>query len=824
MNPLDLPVYRQKERILEALADHQVIVVESPTGSGKTTQIPQILYAAGYAGSLTIGVTQPRRIAAVSVSQFIAAQMGKIIPDTVGYKMRFEDRTDATTRLKIMTDGILLQELKGDPYLSRYGVIMVDEAHERSLNIDFILGLLKKILELRPQFKVIVSSATINAEVFSEYFEECPIVKIEAQSFPVDILYEPPQPEGGLEALQGKIRDIVMRATKSPEAGDILIFLPGEESIKECIRSLQLLPLHKSLEILPLYSHLSSEEQEKVFFSYPGKIKVIVATNIAETSITIDGVTCVIDSGLAKLNYYNSRNFTSALNEAPISKASSNQRKGRAGRTRPGVCYRLYSRKDYEQRPLFTLEEIYRTDLSEVVLRMAELGIKDFEDFDFLSPPVREGIISAMETLELLEALGEDRELTPIGRSMVPYPIPPRLSRMVVEAIQYYPQVLEEVLIAASFLSSRSPFLLPAGEELEARQAHHRFRDPWGDFVSWLKLFHGYERAGDKERFCAQAYLDPKTMREIHSIKLQLEEIVQESSLTPGRGGEVADYLCAVARGLIQFVCVRSGRGIYRSLTAGKIQIHPGSVLFRENPQYLVAGEIMRTSRMYARSASPLKREWLQRISPILYRNLVERGGKPEKEEKKRDFTNAVKIGSETFQIVREKGKRKIALLPWEQVGPLMARVDPAQLPDYKNLKGKVLYQGYELMSGEQLNAILAIIPRIDPQRDWLEALPGSSFSIRGRREDLVRQIGNVLKVCPLKKKSKKLGFSALYTDGGGNYWLRGLKSFAKALTESLASLESLADEAEGRLGAAELAAVNAAYRELSALLEKEQT
>ncbi|MDR2109740.1 MAG: DEAD/DEAH box helicase, partial [Spirochaetaceae bacterium] len=429
MNYLDLPVYKHKDLILSALETNQVVVVESPTGSGKTTQLPVILHAAGYAKNGAIGVTQPRRIAALSVSEFIARQLGTTIPGIVGYKMRFEDKTADSTAIKIMTDGILLQEMKLDPLLSRYGCMVVDEAHERSLNIDFILGLLKRVLETRKDFKVIISSATINAQVFSEYFGECPVVKIDAITYPVTLIYDPPvfsgedrsgggggfrgEPGGNrggagggrigegrgnlaAEALIDRINSIVERFIGEKRKGDILIFLPGEKMIKDCMSRLALGPAGSCLRILPLYGRLGKEEQERVFEAPPrGKTKVVISTNIAETSVTIDGVTTVIDSGLSKLNYYNPRTFTSSLVEGPISKASGNQRKGRAGRTQEGTCYRLYTRRDFENRPLFTTEEIFRTDLSEVVLRMADLGITAFEEFDFISPPGREGLIAA---------------------------------------------------------------------------------------------------------------------------------------------------------------------------------------------------------------------------------------------------------------------------------------------------------------------------------------------------------------------------------------------------------------------------------------------
>ena len=561
MDPYQLPVYQQREKILSALADHQVIVVESPTGSGKTTQIPLILHEAGYSSRGIVGVTQPRRIAALSVSDFIAHQIGKKVPDTVGYTMRFEDKTDDTTVIKIMTDGILLQELKGDRTLSRYSVLMVDEAHERSLNIDFILGMLKSILAARPEFRVIVSSATINVEVFSEYFDGCPVVSIDAPMYPVEIIHSPPEIEGDQESLLAAIRDIVGRVMKKGVKGDVLIFLQGELAIKDCVQLLAEMDTRDELALIPLYARLAREDQAKVFLEYPGKRKVIVATNIAETSVTIDGVVHVIDSGMAKMNFYSPKTFTESLIEVPVSKASCNQRRGRAGRTAPGVCYRLYTRKDYESRPMYTTEEIMRTDLSEVVLRMAELGIRDFEAFDFLTTPGQDGIRAAVETLRLLDALGEERELTETGRMMCLFPILPKHARMIVEAIRSYPSVIVEVIIAATFLSVNSPFLLPAGEELEARRAHHTFRDPLGDFVSYQRIFEAFVQSGNKARFCDSHYLDLRTMNEIANIKGQLEEIVSGLGVPIGSGGPWDDYLCAISRGLIQFVCERTGQG-----------------------------------------------------------------------------------------------------------------------------------------------------------------------------------------------------------------------------------------------------------------------
>ena len=370
--------------------------------------------------------------------------------------------------------------------------------------------------------------------------------------------------------------------------------------------------------ILPLYGRLSKEEQERIFIPTPrGKTKIVVSTNIAETSVTIDGITTVIDSGLAKINSYNPKTYTSSLLETQISKASSNQRKGRAGRTQDGNCYRLYTRNDFDIRPLFTQEEIYRTDLSEVVLRMAELKIRNFESFDFISSPGRQGIAAAVGTLKLLEAINNDNSLTKYGEMMVKFPLSPRLSRMIVEAVYRYPDIIEETVIAATFLSTNSPFILPQGEEFEARKAHHALRTTEGDFLSYIKIYRKFEDVEDKEAFCKKYYLDIKVMNELVNIKNQLEDIVREDVGVPVfSGGNISNYLYAVCKGLIQFVCVRSGRGIYKSLTADKIFIHPGSVMFKENPEFIVAGEIVRTSKMFAHSVSPLKKEWLKNISP----------------------------------------------------------------------------------------------------------------------------------------------------------------------------------------------------------------
>lgn len=835
MDPRKLPVYEQKSRILDALQGNQVIVVESPTGSGKTTQIPVILHEAGYSTNGVIGVTQPRRIAALSVSEFIAKQMGVPMPGLVGYKMRFEDKTDQSTVVKIMTDGILLQEMKLDPSLSRYSVIMVDEAHERSLNIDFILGLLKRVLEARPEFKVIVSSATINAEVFSAYFGDCPVVKIETQIFPVTIVWEPPTVEGNPDALTDKIEQIINRVIGDKREGDILVFLPGERAIKDCMQRLAFSESRNRIHIVPLYARLGKDEQERVFDKAPlGKNKIIISTNIAETSVTIDGVTSVIDSGQAKLNFYNPKTYTASLVQVPISKASCNQRKGRAGRTAPGFCYRLYSRDDFENRSLFTMEEIYRTDLSEVVLRMAELGITDFERFDFISKPPRSGILGAMDILNLLEALNPDRTLSTIGQMMCAFPLLPRLSRMIVEAIMKYPDVVEEVLIASSFLSTQSPYILPPGEEMEARKAHHAFRDPAGDFVSYLRMYKAFKEAKHKAKFCERSYLDERTLLEILRIKEQIEMIVHELGVPIASGGSSEDYLCAVSRGLIQFVCARQDRGLFSTLTAERVQIHPGSVMYRENPDYIVAGEIVRTTRMYAMSVSPLNRRMLARISPLVAEAFLKQkqpvqarkdtGGRATRTtgmqeviSSTRDFTNRIKIGGETFDLVKEK-KRKKVVLDWDRFRKARDSFASDEAGAFKGMLGVITLGNKRLLDGEKLETILRIAHWLDPEADIVRDWPRKKqFSIHDDLSGLVAVLNHVLQASYWKPKHPELGFVALFTDGDGSYWFRVSRGFHTALNESLASLESLVDEVAETATAEQKEIVSLLYRKLSA-------
>ncbi len=849
-----LPVYEQKQKILDCMEKNKVVIVESPTGSGKTTQIPVILYEAGYATNGMIAVTQPRRIAALSVSEFISKQMNTPYPGLVGYKMRFEDVTNQDTRIKIMTDGILLQEMKLDPWLSKYSVVMVDEAHERSLNIDFILGLLKRVLQERSDFHVIVSSATMNTQAFSQYFDNAPIVSIDTITYPVSLIYDPiaggatTATEAGCDILLSKICATVDRVLDNDQADDInggiLIFLPGEKIIKDCVDRLLHCPFSRHLHILPLYGRLAKEEQERVFEDPPaGKKKVIVTTNIAETSVTIHDITSVIDSGLAKLNFYSPRTFTSSLNETPVSKASCNQRKGRAGRTHEGVCYRLYSRMDFEERPMYTTEEIYRTDLSEVVLRMAELGITDFYNFDFIASPGKEGITGAIDTLHMLGALDEDNTLSAIGKMMVLFPLEPRISRIIVEAIMRFPQVLDKTLIAAAFLSANSPFILPANEEMEARKAHHRFRDMQGDFGTYLNLFHAYKQTDNRAKFCKKNYLDERVMAEIDNINFQLGQIIGDKMGIPiveGKGS-MSDYLCCIAAGMIQFVCIRTGRENYRSLTADHICIHPGSVMFRQDPLFIVAGEIVRTSRIFAMSVSPLTKPMLDIINPALFERLKacktirikEETGHAElvsasmngKKRSRNKFgmtdgqfgmtdgqfrkteqktvpaepASTLSLGDFVFETVKIKGK-KTAILPLEYITlAVKTEKDKNKLNACANLKGKIVIKNYgPLMEGEKMSTIINAVQNLDlmplAEKRWSRKLNVNIYDPVGK-ESLIDSLDWILHTAIAKQKNKECGFITLYNDGNGNYWYKVTRGYNTAVMESHHSLETLIEE-----------------------------
>lgn len=816
INYKDLPVYRNKDEILKSLAENQAIVIESPTGSGKTTQLPLILLEAGYANEKMIGITQPRRIAALSVTDFIEKQLGlEATNNFCSCKMRFYDTTDSNTRIKIMTDGILLQELKHDPLLNNYSVIMVDEAHERSLNIDFILGLLKNLMAQRPDLKVIISSATINTKKFSTFLGGAKIVSIKSKVFPISVKYLPVATPGNIDLIIDAIVDIVnfklrLLAKNNFKADDdILVFLPGEFDIKTCVKELAFRCDYKHLQIYPLYGRLNKEEQEQVFNpTEEGKIKIVVATNIAETSITIDGIRNVIDSGMAKINFYNQKNYSSSLITDKISRSSCEQRKGRAGRVAPGFCYRLYSEEDFKSRPNYALEEILRTDLSEVILRMSDLGIYDYEHFPFITRPDRASILSAEKTLVFIGAIDKDRRLTRIGELMVSFPLAPRQSRVIVEAMMNYPDVMEEILIAVSFMSVRTPFILPVDQEDDARNAHRKFNSPDGDFVSYLNIFNEFSGLGSlqaKTRYCERNFLDFQTMLEITHVDEQLGEIVSALGFILSKGGSKEDYLCCLATGLKQNVCVKTNSNCYKSLSVDRVYIHPGSAYFRTMPKFILAGEIVNTSRMYARTVSPLTREILDRVSPSLYYSLIEKSGsfddqRKDKSDIKREMARSIQIYGRNYdaiESVTRKGRTELMVqIPYDDLKTLAKAQNKARRHP-RNFKAVLMVHGKMVQKGDSLFNII----------DLAGKLPENMLPVDIRKERpmhldqfpaIEEKLDLIGRLAVLPKDKDCLGFVELLTSGKDCFFFNVNSDFYDSLTNTSYSIMMLKEVIKG--------------------------
>lgn len=613
MKPRSLPIWAHQKEILAAVADNPVVIITSPTGTGKTTQLPQMLMDAGIVSSSQIvGVTQPRRLATTSVAAHVAEQMASPLGETVGYKIRFEDITSADTRLKFMTDGVLLMEAQTDPLLSDYGVIVVDEAHERSLNIDFTLGLLKMLLQGQRSrdLKVVIMSATIQPEFFQRYFGGAPVIEATAPMHPVEVRYQPLE-EMGVERLFEGVVQTVKNIHNSGEPGDILAFLPGAGPILDSVRALkdEKIP---GLVVLPLFGRLSSEEQRRVFDKFPGRRKVICATNIAETSITIDGVRFVIDSGVVKKSRFIPSIGVSMLREELCPLSSCEQRRGRAGRTSPGTCIRLSHSDEMEERAEHGKPDIVSADLSEVVLRLRGLGIRDVKTFPFPTRPSNADLRAAFRLLLLLGALDEDENLTEIGHFILKFPLSPRIGRLIFEAARNAPDVVREVVIAASFLSTGDPYRMGnSREESDERKAQllRTFGHPFGDVIRNIRVFQGYERSGRSDDFVEQWFLDPKVMKELGNVFEQLSDITEQQGIEVRGGGDWLDVLRCLGRAYPPFILRRVRGRQYANKIINRVFIHPGSSLFGVNPDYIVAGEIVDTRRMYARTVSSLPKK-----------------------------------------------------------------------------------------------------------------------------------------------------------------------------------------------------------------------
>src|SRR5688572_1681497 len=541
--PAELPVSARREDIAAAIRDHQVVIVAGETGSGKTTQLPKICLELGRgADGRLIGHTQPRRIAARSVAERIAEELRTELGDLVGYQVRFTDRTSRSSRVKLMTDGILLAELQRDRQLKKYDTIIIDEAHERSLNIDFLLGYLRRLLPRRPDLKVIITSATIDVERFAAHFK-APVVEVSGRTYPVEVRYRPllelPESDEEGEPVQRDQTEAILDAVRELSAegpGDVLVFLPGEREIRDTADDLSGLP---RTEIVPLYSRLSAAEQHRVFSSHPTSVRrVVLATNVAETSLTVPGIRYVVDTGVARISRYSSRTKVQRLPIEAISQASANQRSGRCGRVEAGIAIRLYSEEDYEARPEFTDPEILRTNLASVILQMTSLGLGDLGRFPFVEPPDRRNVTAGRQLLEELNAISSDAELTKIGRRLARLPIDPRLGRMILEAERL--GCLREVLVIAAALSLQDPRERPAEMRPQADQQHARFKDESSDFLTWLNLWRHVKKQQRElsssafRRMCRREFLNYLRVREWQDFESQLRQVCKEMRIQVG--------------------------------------------------------------------------------------------------------------------------------------------------------------------------------------------------------------------------------------------------------------------------------------------------
>ncbi|MFO7594128.1 MAG: ATP-dependent RNA helicase HrpA [Pseudomonadota bacterium] len=631
--PEELPVSARRAAIAAAIEEHQVVVVAGETGSGKTTQLPKICLDLGRGVAGTIGHTQPRRIAARSVANRIAEELHTELGQTVGFKIRFSEKSGGNSLIKLMTDGILLAEIQSDPLLERYDTLIIDEAHERSLNIDFLLGYLKRLLPKRPDLKVIITSATINTERFAAFFDGAPVVEVSGRTYPVEVRYRPLLDEEddkkGADPQRG-ILDAVDELGRIDPLGDILIFLPGERDIREAADA-----LHKhrmrDTEVVPLFSRLSAAEQDKVFRPHRGR-RIVLATNVAETSLTVPGIKFVIDTGMARISRYSHRTKVQRLPIEPVSRASANQRAGRCGRVSAGTCIRLYSEEDFLARPEYTDPEIRRTNLASVILQMMLLGLGDIEAFPFIDPPDRRFINDGFRLLHELGAVDKNNRITKAGRMLARLPVDPRIGRMLLAADRE--KSLHEVLIIASALTIQDPRERPLDAQQAADEKHKRFADEKSDFIAYLNLWDYYHEQARHlshnklRKLCRKEFINYLRMREWHDIHGQLLSQVRNLDLTPNK--QEADYDAihrALLAGLLSNIAHKDERETkgpppkrqrrkplteYLGARNIKLAIFPGSSQAKRAPKWIMAAELVETSRLFARDVAQIDPAWIE--------------------------------------------------------------------------------------------------------------------------------------------------------------------------------------------------------------------
>lgn len=643
--PAELPVVERREDILAAIRDHQVVVVAGETGSGKTTQLPKMCLELGRGRKGLIGHTQPRRLAARSVAGRLAEELSVPLGEQVGYQVRFNDQSSPSTLVKLMTDGILLAETQHDPLLLRYDTLIIDEAHERSLNIDFLLGYLKRLLPKRPDLKVIITSATIDVERFAAHFgtpeTPAPVVEVSGRTFPVDVHYRPlarsDEDEEDRTLQEGIVHAVREIETIEREKGwlhgprDVLVFLPGEREIRETADTLRRADL-KGTEILPLYARLSNEEQNRVFAPHRGR-RIVLATNVAETSLTVPGIRYVIDPGLVRISRYSYRAKIQRLPIEPVSQASANQRKGRCGRIAEGVCIRLYDEEDFLSRPAFTDPEIQRTNLASVILSMLALKLGSIEDFPFVDPPDSRFVKDGFRLLFELGAVNEKQQLSTLGRKLAKLPIDPRLARMVLAGAER--GCLRDVLIVVSALAIQDPRDRPADKRQAADQAHQRWHDPDSDFVALLNLWHGIDNARDAlsgnqlRRWCREHYINYLRMREWHDTFRQLRQLLRdmdievpaplprdenesEEQAKQARRKTSGKLHQALLSGLLSHLGTLLENREYLGARNRKFMIHPGSGLAKKTPKWVMAFELIETTKLFARTVAKIDPQWIE--------------------------------------------------------------------------------------------------------------------------------------------------------------------------------------------------------------------
>ncbi|MDR0477816.1 MAG: ATP-dependent RNA helicase HrpA [Desulfobulbaceae bacterium] len=616
----DLPIIAYKKELQEAIRDHQVVVVAGDTGSGKTTQLPRFCLELFPDEKSLIGCTQPRRVAAATVAQRVRDELGDK-GFLVGYKIRFHDYTSPATRIKFMTDGVLLAEIRTNPRLRRYRVIIIDEAHERSLNIDFLIGYLKKLLPLRPGLKVIITSATIDTAAFSRHFAGAPTITIPGRIFPVTLRYRPfeTEKEGEAEGYVEHCAQEIMGLAAGPE-GDILAFLPTERDVRECCGLLE--AKIKKATVLPMFGRLAAADQQRVFQPVLGR-KIVIATNVAETSITVPGIRYVVDSGLARIAAYNARARTTSLPVRPVSRASCDQRQGRCGRVGPGICVRLYSQEDYEQRDAYTLPEIQRANLADVILRMAAQGLGGPEDFPFLDPPRPAAIRDGYRLLFELGAMDKNRVLTESGHFMATLPIDPCIARILIEAQKR--NCLRETTTIAAALAIQEPWVRPTGKEKEADAAHKAFDHPHSDFLALWNISKRLEEEDVRswsllKKFCKNNYLSFQRMREWLDLREQLLRILGQHDGF-AENSEEANYQAihqSLTAGLLRNIAVKTKDKMYQATGGKELMIFPGSHQFLRGGAWIVAASFLETSRLYALTVASIEAEWLEELAAHL--------------------------------------------------------------------------------------------------------------------------------------------------------------------------------------------------------------